>query len=104
MLQGFVHSGKLGGTQECNLMGFKYDVKVVILLLMVCIYQLNLIANTSVVVAIDVVRLDLEENVFSVGASIEKSFQTLVTNELSLFKRFFSFIYMCRSIKLMVDA
>jgi hypothetical protein len=58
-LQGFVHSGKLGGTQECNSMAFKYDVKVVILLLMVCFYQLNPIANTSVVAAIDVVGPDL---------------------------------------------
>lgn len=87
MFQGFVHSGKLGGTQECNPMAFKYDVKVVILLLMVYFYQLNLIANTFIVATIDVVRPYLEKNMFGVGASIEESSQTLVTKELSLFKK-----------------
>ncbi len=53
-LPGFVDSRKLVGTQECNLMTFKYNVKVVILLLMVCFYQLNPNANTSIVAAINV--------------------------------------------------
>jgi hypothetical protein len=85
MPQGFVRNGKLSGTQECNLMTFKYDVKGVILLLIVCFYHLNLIAYVGL--AIDVVGPDLKENMFGVGASIEESFRTLVTKELSLFKR-----------------
>jgi len=52
----------------------KYDVKVVVLLLMVCFDQLNPIAITFVA-TIDFVgpKLELEENMFSVGASIEES-------------------------------
>jgi len=55
-------------------LAFKYDIKVVVLLLMVCFDQLNPIAITSIV-AIDFARLELElqENMFSVGASIEES-------------------------------
>jgi hypothetical protein len=66
--QGFVHSGKLSGTQECNPMAFKYDVKVIIILLMVCYYQLNPIANIFIVVTIDIIGPDLQENMFGVGA------------------------------------
>ncbi len=67
----------------------KYDVKVVIILLMVCFYQLNPIDNISIVVVIDVIGPDRQENMFGAGASIEESFQTLLTKELSLFKRLF---------------
>ncbi len=51
----------------------KYDVKVVIPLLMVCFDQLNLIANTSIVVVVNVAGSKFEENMFGVGASIEES-------------------------------
>ncbi len=55
-------------------MAFKYDVKVVVPLLMVCFDQVNPIAITCVVV-VDFARLELEfeENMFGVGASIEES-------------------------------
>jgi hypothetical protein len=65
----------------------EYDVKVVVLLLMLCFDWLNLVAGTSAISAIDVARLELEENMFGVGASIEKSSRTLITRELSLFRR-----------------
>jgi hypothetical protein len=65
----------------------KYDVKVVPLL-MVCFGWLNPIAITFVA-AIDFVglKLELEENIFGVGASIEKSFKTLITKNLFLFRK-----------------
>jgi len=54
---------------------------------MACFDQLNLTTTPSVVVEVDVVRLDLEENMFGVGALIEEFSRTLVTRELSLFTR-----------------
>ncbi len=45
----------------------KYDVKVVIPFFMACFDQLNLTTTPSVVVEVDVVRLELEENMFGVG-------------------------------------
>jgi len=37
MFQSFVYCGKLGGTWECNpIVKVGYDVKVVVLILMVC--------------------------------------------------------------------
>jgi len=65
----------------------KYDVKVVVLLLMVCFDWLNHVVGTYVILAIDDARLKLEENMFGVGASIEESFQALITRELSLFRK-----------------
>jgi hypothetical protein len=38
-----------------------------------CFEWLNIFANASIVV-VDVARLDLEKNMFGVGASIEKGF------------------------------
>jgi hypothetical protein len=64
----------------------EYDVKVVIPLLMVCFGRLNLVVGISAIAAIDVVRLELEKNMFGVGASIEESSQALVTR-ISLFRR-----------------
>jgi len=61
---------------------------VIVPLLMVCFDQLNLVAITSTIATIDVVGLELEENMFGVGA-IEESSSTLVTRKLSLFKRLF---------------
>ncbi len=46
---------------------FKYDVKVVIPFFMACFDQLNLIAISYVAVEVNVVKLELKENVFSVG-------------------------------------
>jgi hypothetical protein len=54
---------------------------------MVCFDWLNLVAGTFVISAIDVARPELEENMFGVGASIEKSSHTLIIRELSLFRR-----------------
>jgi hypothetical protein len=64
----------------------EYDVKVVIPLLMVCFGRLNLVVGISAIAAIDVVRLELEKNMFGVGASIEESSQALVTR-IFLFRR-----------------
>jgi hypothetical protein len=65
----------------------EYDVKVVVPLLMVCFDRLNLVASTFAIATIYVARLELEENLFGVGASIEESSQALVIGELSLFGR-----------------
>jgi hypothetical protein len=48
---------------------------------------LNPIINASTITPIDVVKLNLEENMFGAGASIEESSSSLVTKELSLFRR-----------------
>jgi hypothetical protein len=40
---------------------FKYDIKIVIPLVMVCINQLNPIINASTITPIDVVKLNLEK-------------------------------------------
>jgi hypothetical protein len=67
---------------------FKYDDKIVILLLMVCFEQLNL----SIVVVVTTTndeKLELEENMFGMEASIEEYSQALITTELSLFKKFY---------------
>jgi len=56
---------------------------------MVCFDLLNPDVGTSTIATIDVIRPKLEENMFGVGTSIEESSQTLVTGELSLFKRLF---------------
>jgi hypothetical protein len=70
-------------------LAFEYDVNVLVPLLMVwCFEQLNLIAITSVATCEFVgPEFELEENMFSVGASIEQSSQTIIIGELSLFKR-----------------
>jgi len=65
----------------------KYDDKIVIMLLMVCFEQLNL----SIVVVVTTTndeKLELEENMFRIGASIEEYSQALVTTKLSLFRKF----------------
>jgi len=54
---------------------------------MVCFDWLNLVVGTSAISAFDVARPELEENMFGVGASIEKSSCALITRELSLFRR-----------------
>jgi hypothetical protein len=51
----------------------KYDVKVVVPLLMVCFDQLNPIINTFVITIIDVAEPKFEENMFGVGASTKES-------------------------------
>jgi hypothetical protein len=48
---------------------------------------LNPIINVSIITPIDVVKLNIEENMFGVGVSIEESPSSLVTKELSLFRR-----------------
>jgi hypothetical protein len=70
------------------------DAKVVILLLMIVFYVLNPIVQTfatqvdgSYVEAIVVEKKD--NNIFGVGAFIEKSSFALVVGELSLFKRLY---------------
>ncbi len=66
----------------------KYDDKIVILLLMVCFERLNL----SIVVIVTTTndeKLELEQNMFEMGVSVEESSQTLVTAELSLLKKFY---------------
>ncbi len=54
---------------------FKYHVKVVIPLLTMCFDQWNLIANAFAIVVIDAVKVNLEENVFNMKASIEEFFE-----------------------------
>ncbi len=54
-------------------MASKYDVKVVVSLLMVCFDKVNLVANTYTIATIDVVGLELKENMFGVGAIEESS-------------------------------
>jgi hypothetical protein len=49
---------------------------------------LNHIVNACIIVVVDLVRLDLKENMFGVGASIEEISGTLVRKKLFLFKRF----------------
>lgn len=66
---------------------FKHDIKIVIPLVMVCINWLNLIINASTITPIDVVKLNLEKNMFDGRALIKKSSSSLVTKELSLFRR-----------------
>ncbi len=51
-----------------------------------CFDQLNPTANASIAI-VDVVRLDLEENMFDVRASIEEFFQVLITRKLFIFRR-----------------
>jgi hypothetical protein len=46
---------------------------MVVPFLMVCFDQLNHVTNTSTFATIDFVGLELEENMFGVGASIEES-------------------------------
>jgi hypothetical protein len=41
---------------------------------MVCFDQLNPVVNAFVIATIDVVGLELKENMFGVGVSIEESF------------------------------
>jgi hypothetical protein len=48
---------------------------------------LNLIINASTITPIDVVKLNLEKNIFDGRALIKKSSSSLVTIELSLFRR-----------------
>jgi hypothetical protein len=68
-------------------LAFKYDINVVIPLLMVCFHQLNLTTNAHTITIVDVVRLNLEKNMFGGGTSIEESFQSQIIEELSLFRR-----------------
>lgn len=67
-------------------MAFKYDINVVIPLLMVCFHQLNLTTNAHTITIVDIVRLNLEKKMWW-GASIEESFQAQIIEELSLFRR-----------------
>ncbi len=67
MFQGFTHYGIFGGKWDVIWLVSKYDVKVVIPFFMACFDQLNLTTTSSVVVKVDVVRLELEENMFGVG-------------------------------------
>ncbi len=66
----------------------EYDAKIMISLLMVCFEWLNpnIVRSTTL---IDDARLELEQNMFGMGALIEEYFQTLVIRELSLFRRLF---------------
>ncbi len=65
---------KLGGMWEYNRMKSKYDIKIVIPLLMVCIGKLvEPNVKTFVMIVIDVMELNLEENMFTMGASNEES-------------------------------
>jgi hypothetical protein len=62
------------GHENAIQLASEYDVKVVALLSMVCFDRLNLVVGTFAIAVIDVIRLELEENMFGVGASIEKSY------------------------------
>jgi hypothetical protein len=72
MFPSFAHCEKFGGTWDVIKLAFEYDAKIVFPLLMVCFEWLNP-STIVVVIADDDVRLELEENIFGVGASIEKS-------------------------------
>jgi hypothetical protein len=91
---------KLGGTWTAIWLASKYDVKVVSPLLMMCFDWLNLIANAYVVTSFDVVGLyDLEKDMFSVVASLEKSSQgALVIKELFLFLKFYIPPFACANL------
>jgi hypothetical protein len=73
----------------------EYDAyKVTIPLLIMCFERLNL--NTiAYATTIDDARLEFEENIFGVGALIGKSFRTLVTRKLFLFRRKFISSFAC---------
>jgi hypothetical protein len=64
--------GKLSGVGMQFGFTFKYGIKIIIPLVMVCFDRLNLIVNESTITPIDV-KLNLEENMFSVRALIEES-------------------------------
>ncbi len=70
-------------------LAFEYDAcKVVSSFLIMCFERLNL--NTiAYATTIDDVGLELEENMFGVGASIEESFRALVIRKVFLFIFFF---------------
>jgi hypothetical protein len=79
----------LVGCENAIQLTFKYDVKVVVPLLMVCFHWLNPIFSTSAITTINVVGLELEKNMFGIWASIEECSRALVVSgKLSLFKRF----------------
>jgi hypothetical protein len=81
---------KLVGCGNVIQLASKYDVKVVVLHLMVCFEQLNPIAITFVATPNFVgSKFELEKNMFVVGALVEESFGTLIIGELFLFKRLF---------------
>ncbi len=61
----------LVGHMNAFLLTSKYDVKVVVHLLMVRFDILNLDVGKYVIAAIDVIGLELGENMFGVGSSIE---------------------------------
>ncbi len=52
-------------------MAFEYNDKIVILLLMVCSEYLNPI-TIAIVVMVDNVGLELEKNIFGMGASLDQ--------------------------------
>jgi hypothetical protein len=61
----------LVGHENVIKLASKYNDKIVILLLMVCFEQLNP-STIIVVVVVDDVRLELEKNMFGVGALINQ--------------------------------
>ncbi len=66
-------------------MTFKYDINVVIPLLMVCFHQLNLTTNAHTITIINVAKLNLKKNMFGGGPQLKN--QTQIIEELSLFRR-----------------
>ncbi len=58
------------GCRNAIQLTFEYDAKVVILLLMVCFEQLNLIA-IAFATTINDVRLEFEENMFGWGPQLK---------------------------------
>ncbi len=60
----------LVGCRNAIQLTFEYDAKVVILLLMVCFEQLNLIA-IAFATTINDVRLEFEENMFGWGPQLK---------------------------------
>jgi hypothetical protein len=82
------------GHGACIRFTTKHDVNVIINLLMIMFDVLNLIVQTCVVKVVRFVTkfgnsIEKKNNIFCVGASMEKSSRALVIGELYLFKRLF---------------
>jgi hypothetical protein len=73
-------------------------LKVVILLLITCFDNLDLIIEACTFVGSHGDELEDEDNMFWVGASFEESFQTFSIGELSLLNRLFTILATCENL------
>jgi hypothetical protein len=65
----------LVGHRNAFQLAYEYDVKVVVLLLMVCFDLLNFDVGTSAIATIDVIGPEFEENMFGVGLQLKNLFE-----------------------------